>query len=108
VAVYSWHHTINKNYANVREDEYTDEQLQREGFAEKHLQFYALTRRSQNTAAVYRWLLPKKHFWIVIPDNEDTYKYIKAGYRIKLFNIMPLQINKSESLRPKLKAAFHS
>jgi len=55
------------------------------GYTQKHLQFYALTRRGANTVCVYRWLLSKRHSWVTIPEDIDTDVYLKKGYHHKTY-----------------------
>ena len=55
------------------------------GYTQKHLQFYALTRRGANTVCVYRWFLGKRGSWITIPEEGDTDGYIKKGMHRKTY-----------------------
>jgi len=85
VAVYSWWNPVTKDHASIAEDEYTDDQMLKMGYTQKHLQFYALTRRGPNTVTVYRWRVSKHKDWVTVPEQGDTDAYIKKGYHHKTF-----------------------
>jgi hypothetical protein len=90
VAVNSWFNPVSRSYMSVCEDEYTDEQMMKNGYRQKHLQFYGLTKKSDKTVCVYRWLLLKRHCWVTIPDNNDTDIYLKKGYHDKTYQFYGL------------------
>ena len=53
------------------------------GYAQKRLQYYALTRRGANVVAVYRW--NKGVDWVIIPEEGNTDAYYKKNYKRKTF-----------------------
>jgi hypothetical protein len=55
------------------------------GYTNKHIQFYAPTRRGANTVAVYRWYISKNHDWVTISEEGNTDAYNKKGYSRKTF-----------------------
>ncbi len=55
------------------------------GYSDKHVQFYAPTRRGANQVSVYRWFVPKSKDWVTIAEEGDTDAYFKKGYRHKSF-----------------------
>jgi hypothetical protein len=90
VAVNSWFNPVTKAHMTVCEDEYSDEQMIKNGYCQKHLQFYGLTKKSEKTVCVYRWLLLKRHCWVMIPDNNDTDEFLRKGYHHKTYQFYGL------------------
>jgi hypothetical protein len=63
----------------------------KKGYTQKHLQFYALTRRGPNAVTIYRWLKAKRGSWITVPEDQDTDILIKKGYRRKTYQYFGIQ-----------------
>lgn len=85
VAVYSWYNLTSKDFISIADDEFTDDQMLKQGYTDKKLQYFAPLRRADNRVAVYRWYIPKTKDWITVPEEGDTEKLSKKGYKFKTF-----------------------
>jgi len=98
IAVYSWFNPTTKDVVSVAEDEFSDDQMLKMGYKNKKLQFYAPIRRGDNRVAVYRWYIPKTKDWVTFPEEGDTDKLGKKGFRHKTFQYYGVKRAVDESL----------